>query len=171
MVDPKVEEILEYASQIAKPFEGLILDAYFDPVGYPTQGYGHLLSRMVYGPINRNPANREELAQAKIWLANTYPRIDMHQAEEWLMQDMQKAMRSAIRLCPGAINTRQLAALTDFAFNVGGGNLEISTLRRKVNRGDFEGAANEFQKWVYARGVKLPGLVRRNAARRAMFLS
>jgi len=146
-----MNEILALSAELAKPFEGLRLKAYHDPVGYPTQGYGRLLSRTPWAPLEG------------------YPDIDEHTAEEWLKADMARAVRAAIRLCPGAESPAQLAALADFAFNCGGGNLQVSTLRKRVNRGDFGGAAQEFKKWVFARGVKLPGLVRRRRAESEVF--
>jgi lysozyme len=146
-----MDEILKLAAAVAKPFEGLVCKAYHDPVGYPTQGYGRLLSRTLWEPLDQ------------------WPDIDEHTAEEWLRQDMTKAVKSAIALCPGAQTPEQLAALADFAFNCGAGNLQISTLRRKVNRGDFIGAQAEFGKWVFARKVKLAGLVRRRQAEAEMF--
>lgn len=146
-----MDEILELAAAVAKPFEGLVLKAYHDPVGYPTQGFGRLLSRTPWEPLDK------------------WPDIDEHTAEEWLKEDMTKAVRAALRLCPGAETPEQYAALADFTFNCGAGNLQASTLRRKVNRGDFSGAEKEFSKWVFARGVKLPGLVRRRRAEADMF--
>lgn len=146
-----MDELLELAASIAKPFESLRLKAYHDPVGFPTQGYGRLLSRTPWEPLGK------------------WPEIDEEQAEEWLKKDMTKAIKSAIRLCPGAESPNQIAALGDFAFNCGAGNLEISTLRRKVNRGDPT-AVEEFDRWVYARGVKLPGLVKRRRAEAQMFI-
>lgn len=170
-MENQVNEVLELTFKLAKPFEGLSLKPYYDPVGYPTQGYGRLLSREVWGPLGRPPKNNSEKVTAQQWLENKYPIIDLETAELWLKQDMMKAVRATIRLCPGAENVRQIAALADFTFNCGAGNLELSTLRRKVNRGEFQDASNEFLKWVYARGVKLPGLVRRRVAERDLFLS
>ncbi|MBI5491478.1 MAG: lysozyme [Deltaproteobacteria bacterium] len=79
-------------------------------------------------------------------------------------------MRSVKRLCPVPLKPCQFAALIDFSFNLGAGNLQVSTLRKAVNRGDVDRAAEQFSRWVYARGVKLPGLVRRRTAEREMFL-
>ena len=151
-LEPKLQA-LELASKLAKPFEGLSLTAYHDPVGYPTQGYGRLLSRTPW----------QDLSQ--------WPAITELQAEHWLQQDMQTAFRAVLQLCPGAETAPQQAALVDFTFNCGAGNLQASTLRRKVNRQDYAGAAEEFHKWVYARGVKLPGLVRRRHAESQLFLT
>ena len=148
-----VAEILELAAEIAKPYEGLRLKAYHDPVGYPTIGYGHLLSRVPWEDLSK------------------YPPITQQLAEEMLEEDMTFAAKAAIRLCPNVDSVERLAALADFAFNCGAGNLQASTLRRKANRGDYQGASEEFQKWVFARGVKLPGLVRRRNAERKIFES
>lgn len=65
----------------------------------------------------------------------------------------------------------QFDALVDFAFNLGVGALSESTLLRKLNDGDLMGAANEFPRWVKSGGKTLPGLVKRRAAERALFLS
>lgn len=147
-----MDEIIRLTADLAKPFEGLSLKAYHDPVGFPTQGYGRLLSRKPFEPLDR------------------WPDISYDQANQWLQEDLKRAIRAVFRLCPGVDSQNQCAALADFVFNCGAGNLEISTLRRKVNRGDYDGAALEFGRWVYARGVKLPGLVRRRKAEADLFL-
>lgn len=147
------DDPIELAMPLAKVSEGCRLYPYYDPVGYPTIGHGHLLSRTPWAGLGN------------------WSRIDRAEAERLLIIDLRKAARSVYRLCPVPLKPTQLAALIDFTFNVGGGNLEISTLRRAVNRGDFNRAAEQFGRWVYARGVKLPGLVRRRAAEREMFLS
>jgi lysozyme len=57
----------------------------------------------------------------------------------------------------------------DFCFNAGRGALLGSTLLRKVNAEDFEGAAAQFGLWVHAGGEVVPGLVRRRTAEAALF--
>lgn len=140
---------LELACGLARRFEGLRLDAYRDPVGFPTQGYGRLLSRDKTAPLP--------------------PPIDEATAEEWLQDDMADALGRTVALCPGAVNDGQLAALADFAFNLGSAALSRSTLRRLVNSGDHEGAVRQFELWVYAGGRRLPGLKTRRAVEAAMF--
>lgn len=147
------DRALERAAAIAEHFEGKRLLAYHDPVGYPTQGYGHLLSREVWADLSQWPA------------------IDDAQAMAWLEQDMQKAHLAVARLCPVPLTIGQEAAMIDFTFNCGSGNLQISGLRQCVIRGDMERAADQFGRWVFARGQKLPGLVRRRAAEREAFLT
>ena len=100
-----------------------------------------------------------------------YPPISRAEADEWLIEDLAKHARSVWRLCPVEMTPGMFAALVDFSFNVGPGNLEISTLRRRVLAGDRQGAGDQFHRWVYAQSVKLPGLVRRRAAERELFLA
>jgi lysozyme len=144
---------LDAATELAKRFEGCHLSAYFDPVGFPTQGWGRLLSREKWADLSR------------------WPPIDQATADAWLQEDMTKHALTAQRMCNVPLSPFELAALSDFAFNLGPGNLQISTLRRRVNEGDKEGAAEEFGKWIFAGGIKLRGLVRRRAAERDLFLT
>lgn len=154
-----MRDAVELTLELAKPFEGLhrvgpdgMVYAYHDPVGFPTIGYGRLLSRERWAPLEQ------------------YAPITQEQAEAWLEQDIERALASVSRLVTQRVTTEQTAALADFAFNCGPGNLQISSLLRMVNRGEFFGAAEQFMRWVYAAGVKLPGLVRRRAAERDLFL-
>ncbi|MEY4463853.1 MAG: hypothetical protein RLZZ81_824 [Pseudomonadota bacterium] len=64
------------------------------------------------------------------------------------------------------------AALISFIFNCGGGSFQASTLRQKLNRGEYANAANELLRWVHVKGgVKLQGLVKRRAIERSLFLN
>lgn len=123
-----------------------LIEPYHDPVGFPTQGYGRLLSRQRWAPLDRWPAITAETA----W--------------QWLLEDMRKALAAVGRLITVPLTIQQAAALADFAFNCGPGNLQASTLRAVINRGDYAAAPAQFRRWVYAGPVKLPGLVRRRAA-------
>lgn len=130
--------------------DGLVYP-YRDPAGFPTQGYGRLLSRDLNAALDR------------------WQPITTDQADDWLLADATRHYRAVLRLIPVPLYDYQLAALTSFAFNVGSGNLELSTLRRKILRGDIEGATGEFHRWVWAGGFKLPGLVRRRREEAEMF--
>lgn len=84
----------------------------------------------------------------------------------------QDALRFAVgtlRLCP-SLTGASLCALADFAYNLGLGNLKASTLRRKINAGDFEAARIELSKWVRGGGRVLPGLVLRRAEEAALLV-
>lgn len=143
----------ELCAPIIKHFEGLYLKAYKCPAGYWTQGWGHLLSR------------------DKTLDGSQFPPIDLKQAEIWLENDARNAKRAVNRLCPGVTKDSQVAALTDFVFNLGAGYLEVSTLRRRINRGEEPRDPDEFMKWVYAGGVKLPGLIKRRQADSLLYFS
>jgi lysozyme len=64
----------------------------------------------------------------------------------------------------------EFSSLCSFIYNVGSGNFQSSTMRMKLNRLDYGGAADEFPKWRKSAGRILPGLVRRRAAEKALFL-
>lgn len=137
---------LELAATLCRRFEGCHLDPYHDPVGYPTVGYGRLLSLEKWADLSK----WESITEA--------------QAEEWLIQDLATAAHQVLSLIKVPLTDGQAAALIDFVFNLGAARLRASTLRSLANRGEYEAAADQFRRWVYAGGVKLPGLVARRAA-------
>lgn len=69
------------------------------------------------------------------------------------------------------VNANQFSALVSLTYNIGAGNFRSSTLLRKLNRGDYDGCANEFWKWRRAKGIILKGLVIRREVERLMFVS
>jgi lysozyme len=92
--------------------------------------------------------------------------------DAFLDADLLSAESGVLRHCPASATCQsQFDALVAFAFNVGVGALQASTLRRKYNAGDIEGAAEEFVRWNKAAGRALPGLTRRRLAERDLFLS
>jgi len=98
--------------------------------------------------------------------------LTMDEVDGILSQDLGRFERGVVRLCPAAVgNQGVFDALVSFAFNVGLGNLQRSSLRMKTNRGEFEEAADEFLKWTKAGGRVLPGLVKRRNDERALYLS
>lgn len=130
------------AVEIAKHFEGLYLKPYICPAGYPTVGYGHLLKSI------------------------SYPTITKEEAERLLRDDLSIATDGAIRMCPVLLleHEDRLAALADFCFNLGVGRLQTSTLRRRINQGNWSEAIYELKRWVNGGGRKLQGLVLRREA-------
>jgi lysozyme len=85
--------------------------------------------------------------------------------------DLLRFESGVLRLCPdSALSQAHFDALVSFSFNVGLGSLQSSTLRMKYNRGEIEGAADEFLKWVRGGGRILPGLVKRRSDERSLFL-
>lgn len=150
---------------LIKAFEGCRFSPYFCSAKLHTVGYGHVL----YPEQARLKAEE----RASYPLKPEHDRVwDADEIDALLAEDLHRFEAGVLRLCPAsADNDRHLSALVSFAFNVGLGNLQASTLRMKYNRGDFEGAADEFLKWRKSNGVVLAGLVRRRDAERALFLS
>lgn len=89
------------------------------------------------------------------------------EAEAALARELEKHAAIVDRVVTVPIGENNRAALISFQYNTGG--LPGSTLLKKLNRGDFDGAAREFDKWTKAGGKVYKGLVRRRAAERAMF--
>lgn len=132
---------------IVKEAEGLRLSAYLCPAGIPTIGYGHTKG---------------------VKLGDTCTR---EQAEEWLEDDFYMAKHDVKAVVRVPLKENQLDALASFVFNLGVRKLIQSTLLKKLNAGDYSGAAAEFDKWVFAGKVKLNGLIKRRARERKLFES
>ena len=128
-------------------FEGFRPRPYLCPAGVPTIGFGS--TRYLDGsPIRL-----------------TDPPIDVTHARI-LVREQVKAeyLAGVIKLCPEVDGPGQLAALVDFAYNLGVGALRSSTLRRRVNASEWDTVPAEFRKWVRGGGRVLPGLVKRREA-------
>ncbi|MFO1292984.1 MAG: lysozyme [Rubrivivax sp.] len=162
------------AVALIKSFEGLPdgdpatvnLDAYLDPLGIWTIGWGHVVlwqGRPLKGADNKALARR------------LYPGgISVAQAEALLRADLLDRSPSLLHLVQVPLDDGQFGALMSFAFNCGLANLGGSTLLRLLNAGRFAAAAEQFLLWNKGRKngvlVELPGLTRRRRAERAMFL-
>lgn len=140
-ISPKGIELIER-------YEGFSATPYICPAGKLTIGYGHLI---------RN--------------GEAFKTVSQKQAEILLQKDLIIASMAVARNILVPLTQSQFDALIDFTFNLGGGRLQSSTLRQKLNRRDYTGAAEEFKKWVWGGGKKLPGLIRRRADEKALFLS
>lgn len=128
---------------LIRKFEGLRLKPYLCPAGVPTIGYGHTGKDVT---LSMAPIS-EPVAEAL-----------MH-------QDAEVFMRAAGNLSPVLwFDEDKHAAIADFCFNLGSSRYKASTLKRRIDSGDWEGARDELAKWVWGGGRKLPGLVARRAA-------
>lgn len=98
-------------------------------------------------------------------------RITQEQAEQFFSNDLavfELTVNSAIKR---TMTQNQFDAMVSLAFNIGGPAFAGSTLVKKFNAGEVQGAADEFPKWRNSAGKVMPGLVKRRAAEREMFLS
>jgi lysozyme len=140
-------QISEYGLEQIRKHEGLRLVAYQDVAGVWTVGYGHT--------------------------TDVYPgqTIDRSTAEAMLALDVGTAADAVRRHVRVPLSQGQFDALVSWVFNLGEGKLASSTLLRKLNDGDYSGAAAEFPRWVLAGGEQQPGLVKRRKLERTMFES
>jgi lysozyme len=97
--------------------------------------------------------------------------LSADEIDEILRTDLTRFEAGVLRLIKVPLTQGQFDALVSFSFNVGLGNLQNSTLRMKVNRGEFEAAAEQFLVWTKAGGKVLPGLVKRRTHEKEMFES
>ncbi len=138
---------LAKAVTLASSFEGLRLTPYQDSGGVWTIGRGS--TRDASG----NP------------ITSSTPAITEAQADALMARDMTAEYNAVQKMTSGfALNDSQIAALTDFAYNVGSGALQRSTLMRFLSHGETFGAAQQFLVWDRAGGEPLYGLWRRRVA-------
>jgi lysozyme len=147
-----VDEAVEVAAALCRPFEGLRLQPYICPAGYPTIGYG-----TVWKPDG-----------SKVTME--HPPISKETAEEWLVHELRhNYLAGVLKASPGLLaRPRALGALTDFAYNLGVARYRASTLRKRVDAGDWEDAKEQLMLWTRGGGKVLPGLVRRRQAEAAL---
>ena len=100
-----------------------------------------------------------------------HPDIDKAEGEDLLRQEVRHVEKTIARVVKAPLTENQFSSLVSFVYNVGSGNFFRSTMRQKISRLDYEGAADELPKWRRAAGRILPGLVRRRVAERNLFLS
>lgn len=141
-------EALNLAAGLCRQFEGLSLKPYLCPAGIPTIGYGST-----------------RYADGRAVTLKDAP-ITARQADELLRLTLRRDyLPGVLAASPGlAERPRALAAVLDFAYNLGVAKYEGSTLRKRVDAGDWPGARAELKKWVRGGGKALPGLVARRAA-------
>lgn len=129
------------------PNEGKVNQVYIDPVNIKTSCYGHTGSELKLGQKFTDDQCLDQLAKD----------LSSH--------DMQ--MMNLVRV---PLTDYQHAAFLSFTYNVGVGNFKSSTMLRKLNSKDYEGACEELSKWVFAKKQKLNGLVTRRQQEKSMCL-
>lgn len=125
---------------LTERFEGVRLISYQDQVGRWTIGYGHTRA-ITEGMTCTEP-----------------------QADAWLDEDTALAVQDVNTHVATPLSQGEFDALVDFAFNLGNGALNNSTLLKDLNEGNYLAAANEFDKWDMAGGQHVAGILRRRQA-------
>lgn len=130
-----------------KDFEQFSTTPYICPAGYWTIAFGHLIRK-----------------------GEVFTSVTEEEGEAILEKDLYTAERAVLRLISVPLSDSQFDALVSFVFNLGSGALQSSTLRMKINRGEYSAeVAVQFMRWVYAGGRKLNGLIRRRRAEADMY--
>ena len=146
-----MNDVLAIVVPLLERFEGLYLKPYICPAGVVTIGLGS--TRYLDGRLVRM----------------TDPRITRGHAYALAKDQLRREyLPGVLALCPGAGTTERIAALTDFAYNLGVTALRGSTLRKRVNEQDWDAARREIMKWTRGGGRVLPGLVARRRAEAAL---
>ena len=143
---------LDIAAALCKQFEGYRSKPYLCPAGVATIGYGS-----TYYADGRK-------------VALTDPSMSEPDAAALLLQELHHTyLPGVLRQCPGLLtDERKCNAIVDFAYNLGTGRLQTSTLKRKINAQDWEGAKEQLMLWTKGGGRVLPGLVKRRVAEVAL---
>lgn len=136
------QHISEEGLELIKNFEGYMAKTYLDVAGYPTIGYGHLIttSEKLAGTFKNKVLSEEE-------------------ATKLLKQDVVKTEQSINRLVKVPLSQNQFDALVDFVFNLGEGALTKSTLLKKLNNKEYDVVPSEMLKWNKAKNPKTGTLV------------
>jgi len=144
---------LELAAALCRKFEGYKATPYLCPAGVPTIGYGSTYYADGKKVTLQDPPMDEPMARALLMveLEHTY-------------------LPGVLRNCPIlATDERKCNAVVDFVYNLGTGRLQTSTLKRKINAQDWEGAKEQLMLWNKGGGKVLAGLTKRRAAECALF--
>lgn len=135
-------------------FEGLRLKAYLDTAGVPTIGWGS--TRYLNG-------TRVKMGDV----------VTRKQADDLLYHTVMGFEAEVNSLIKVPLNQHQFDALVSFQYNTGA--LSISTLLKKLNAKDYQGAADQFPAWnkITKNGIKVVSdtLVKRRAIERRLFLT
>lgn len=127
--------------------EGYVPGTYVDPVGIVTACFGHTSQRLTLG-------------------------VEMSEQEclQLLADDLTKHNEQLMQVVTLPLSEQEHAAYLSFHYNVGPGNFRSSTLLRYLSAGRRVEACNELSRWVFAKGIKLPGLIKRRAVERELCL-
>lgn len=165
-------KLSKVGADLMHKYEGYRNRPYLCPAHIWTIGYGHVLyQEQIRLPMARTDKPiamiRKEMplqpGDNRVW--------SKQETDNFFSQDVANFERGVLRLVPGCVGHQgRFDALVSFAFNIGLGNLQRSSVRIKANRGEWEAAADAFLLWNKGGGKVLPGLDKRRKDERALFL-
>jgi lysozyme len=145
--------INEAGLELIKHYEGWRSSPYLCSAARATIGWGSTWDR------NGNAVTLDHLD------------ITKKQGEYLLLREVRYSEAAIRKLIKAELTENMFSSLCSFIYNVGSGNFQKSTLRMKLNRGQYESAADEYPKWRKAGGRIVKGLVRRRKQERELFLT
>ena len=143
---------LELAAELCRKYEGYRAKPYLCPANVATIGYGSTYYADGKKVTLQDPPMDEPTARALLLveLEHTY-------------------LPGVLRNCPIlATDVRKCNSIVDFAYNCGVGRLQTSTLKRKINASDWDGAKEQLMLWTKGGGKVLPGLLKRRISECAL---
>ncbi len=153
------------AIEMIKHDEGVRVKPYRCPAALWTVGVGHVIDQ---SHIKIPLEERKNIPIPDGWNRT----LTMDEVNAILAKDLENFERGVLRLAPNlAGHQSKFDACVSFSFNVGLGNFQRSTIRMKIQREEWEQAADAFLMWTKAAGKELPGLVKRRKGERSLFLS
>ena len=157
-------KVSDRCKEMIKHHEGVRYKPYRCPAKLWTVGVGHVL----YPAQGRLPLDQRDAYPLEPHDNRTFSKDEV---DGTLSFDLQRFEVGVARLFHMVLTQGQNDALVSFAFNLGLGGVQRSTLRQKILRGETQEAADEFLKFTRGGGKILPGLVKRRNDERALFLS
>jgi lysozyme len=163
-------KLSEAGANLMHQYEGCRNKPYLCPAHIWTIGYGHVLyQEQIHLPMvaKEGQSTRKEFPlrqeNNRVWSKD--------EIEKLFADDVSNFERGVLRLAP-TLSGHQGAfdACVSFSFNAGLGNFQRSTIRMKINRGDWVGASEAFMQWTKGGGRELAGLVKRRKAEIKLFL-
>lgn len=149
--DKEERRMSDAGLELLKQFEAVRYKVYKDQTGHLTGGVGHLL-------------NKED---KKRYVLNSP--VSERQVMEWLRDDVKQAEACVNDWVIPELTQSGFDALVSLVFNIGCANFKRSTLLKQLNKGMVKETSDEFTKWVFSRGRKLPGLVARRQKEAQLF--
>lgn len=138
--------------ELIKQFEGLSLKPYLDAVNIPTIGFGNTYYEDgTKVTLKDRPITEERATELLEFIAN-----------KTFSENINKVVKVPL-------NQNQFDALVSFAYNIGNGNFNSSTLLRWLNQGNYKEASMQLLRWDKSKGIVLNGLTKRRKAEKALF--
>ncbi len=146
-----IAKVVKIVVDLAAEFEGLELKPYLCSSGVPTIGYG-----TTFYP------NGQKVTLQDPEITETYARF---MRDRWIEK---VCIPAVLKLVKVELTDNRLAALADFVYNIGEEQFRTSTLLKVINAGEWDKVPAQLERWIYSKGKKMPGLIRRRKAEIAL---